>query len=244
MEIYLPRSEIIRRAMARLGFTTNAAQAPLIAAEFQELARSAALEVYERFDWVNTQEETRVTVGIDQLVIDYPPNTTAANILAIGYWNGTAYVPLLERILPISEGDEPLVAIGEPGSISGRGYPRYFQKKNQIRISPRADQEYEVKIVHTLSPDLATDATVSIIDAELIILKMIQNKRADMGDDGLSALAGGRFEERLANISRRQSSANAVKRSSSYRARANARLVYSSDMQPNSGQWPSVVPGT
>ncbi len=242
MEIYLSRDEIVRRACARMGWGTNQAQAPLIRQQMEEYARAAALEVFEWYEFANVQRETRVLVGIDQRVINYPTDCTAANILSLGLWDETRYLPMQQRILPISEHDDPLVDEGEPASVSGRGRPCYFECKAQIRISPRPDQAYEIKILHTISPDLATGSTVCVVDSEAVIIKVIEMKRGDDGDDALAAVAAERFEARMKTLGKRQSNAHAVKRNSGYRARANARGGDCDDFQPNSGQWPSVMP--
>lgn len=239
MESHLNRDEIVRRACARLGWGTNAAQAPLIQEQMAEYARAAAIEVAEWYDW--TAREKRVSVGIDQLVIDYPANAGPDNILSLAYWNGTRYVPLLERYLPVEEGTDPLLDEGEPASVSGRGFPRFYEKKEQIRISPRPDQAYEIKIMHTVEIDLLTGTSVCLVDSEAVIIKVIEQKRGDDGDDELAAKAAERFESRMKTLGRRRSSAQAVKRNSGYRERANARLG-DSGFEPNSGQWPSVMP--
>jgi hypothetical protein len=241
VEQYLSRDEIIRRAKARLGFSTNAGQSALAQAEFEELARAAALFVYSDHEWGITRQETRVTVGIDQTVIDYPAGTTASDLISAAIWDGTRYVPLLERFIPSSMTQDPLVDEGEPASVANRAMPRYYEKRGQILIAPRPDQEYEIKLVHTMSPDLATGATVSIVDAELIILRMIRDKRAAMGDMDLSQMAAQDYAERRAILVRRSSSAHAVQRNAGYRADCNRRLAESGYV-PNSGQWPSVMP--
>lgn len=242
MEQYLHRDEIVRRAMARLGFSTNASQAALVKQEFEERVRAAALAVYAEHEWGTLKREARTVVGIDQIVIDYPVGSTAGDLLSVGVWDGSEYVPLLERYLKASDTQDPLVDQGEPASVSGRGRPRWFEKRSQITIAPRPDQQYEVKMVYNLAADLPDGMSVSVVDAELIILRTIADKRADMGDEVSASVAEKRYEARALSIGRRSLSAHAVKRNGSYRARCNARLS-EVGYTPNSGQWPSVMPG-
>lgn len=243
MEQYLSRDEIVRRAMARLGFSTNQAQAALVKQEFEERVRAAALAVYAEHTWGTLKRDLRVTVGIDQTVVDYPNDTTAGDLISVNVWDGTRYVPLLERYLKASDTQDPLVDEGEPASVSGRGRPRYFEKRSQITIAPRPDQQYELKLIYNLSTDLPTGTAVSVVDAELIILRTIADKRVDMGDEASAAVMEKRYDARALAIGRRSLSAHAVKRNAGYRARCNASQT---DMgyAPNSGQWPSVMPGT
>lgn len=241
MEQYLTRDEIVRRALARMGMVSNAAQAPLVAAEFQELARAAALAVYAEHEWGTLKREARVDVGIDQTAVDYPDDSTAGDLISIAVWDGTRYIPLAERYLDATSTQDPLVDEGEPASVSGRGRPCYFEKREQILIAPRPDQAYAIKIIHNQPSDLPTGTSVSVVDAELIILRMMADKRFDMGDEVLGARLDQKYEDRAKAIGRKSLSAHAVKRNSGYRERCNARLGEVGYV-PTSGQWPAVMP--
>ena len=241
MEQYLTRDEIVRRAKARLGFTTNASQAGLVQQEFEELARSAAMAVYAAHEWGSLKAEERAEIGIDQTVVDYPNGTTASDLIAVSVWDGDRYVSLAERFIPLSMTQSPKLDEGEPASIQDRSRPLYFDKRAQIVIAPRPDKIYELKLFFTRSADLATPSTVSVVDAELIILHVIADKRLAMGDTEMAIRANDQYEERLAILKRRSSSAHAVQRNDGYRARASARLG-GSGYVPNSGSWPSVKP--
>lgn len=241
MEVYITRDEIIRRAKARLGFTTNAAQAPMIGPEFEELARAAALHVYHSYDWANLLRDTRVSLGIDQVVINYPANAGVEDILEISYWDGDRYIPLSHRYIPNSLTDDPKLDEGEPASVAGRGAPRYFQCKEQIQIAPRPDKAYGLKVRHTVTPDLASGADVCVVDGELIILLMIAWKRSDMGDDRLAEKAEERYEDRRMALARKQAPTSSVVRGSLRHARMNVRNVHVGYI-PTSGQWPAVMP--
>jgi hypothetical protein len=241
VEQYLTRDEIVRRALARMGMVSNASQAPLVAAEFQELARAAALAVYAEHEWGTLKREQRVNIGIDQTVVDYPDDSTAGDLISVSVWDGQRYIALVERFIPASMTQDPLVEEGEPASVAGRGRPCYFEKRGQIFIAPRPDQAYELKIIHNQPSDLPTGTSVSVVDAELISLRMMADKRYDMGDETLGARLDQKYDDRALAIGRKSSSAHAVRRNSGYRERCNARLG-NVGYVPNSGQWPAVMP--
>lgn len=237
----LARKEIVRRAASRLGFTTNAAQSPLVKQEFEERARAAALAVYAEHEWGPLKDQKRVNVGIDQTVIDYPANAGPDDVISVSVWDGNRYIPLLERYIPASMQQDPLLDEGEPASVSDRARPLYFEKRQQILIAPRPDKIYEIKIIYNLNPDLATDEAVCVVDGELIILRFLADKRMDMGDEASSLKLEERYDLRAKAIGAKINSAHAVKRNSGYRARANARLSEIGYV-PTSGTWPAVMP--
>jgi len=241
VESFLERDEIIRRCKARLGFTTNASQAPLVQQEFEELVRSAAIYVFSTYEWPNVLRSTEVTIGIDQVVINYPANSGADDIQEVSWWDGSRWVQLGHRYIPNSLTDDPKFREGEPNNISGRSNPLFFQCKKQIEIVPRPDKEYSILIRHTVTPDMNNGTDKCIVDAELIIWTVIAWKRYDMGDDMLGQKAEDAFEARRAFLARKVAPTAPAMRNSLRHARVNrSRSIVG--YIPNSGQWPSVKP--
>jgi len=239
MEIFLNREEIRRRMAARLGHMTGDAQAPLIQEQHNEFIRSACMQVANRCHWVRNKQETRVTVGIDQRFINYPTNSGPGNILSLGAWSETNsfYWPLRRRVIVVAQDDEPLVDAGEPASLQNRGRPIQYEMKNQIEIWPRPDQEYEIKIDHTVEVDLTTDSTVSVVDAEAICLLAIADAYDFQGEPQLANTQRQRADMRMDMLIRFNSADVIMKRGGdAYTNRAGGGYF------PNSGVWPSVMP--
>lgn len=243
MELYLNRREIRRRIQARMGHVTNDSQAPQVMEQFNEFIRSAAYEVYRRCPWSATQQETTVSVGIDQRFINYPTNVGPGEIVSIGVWLETeqAYRQLRRGRITVAMDDEPLVEIGEPTSAAGRGTPSVYETKAQIEIWRRPDQAYRLKIDHTVSPNLESDEQVSVVDAEAIIMWAIADAYDFQGDERLATIARQKFDTRISSLIGEQNPATTIKRGRYDRlAVANRRL--GSDYVPDSGVWPSTVP--
>jgi hypothetical protein len=240
VEVYAQRSEIRRRILARLGYQTDDSQGPLISDRINENIRAGAMEVYRRqAEWTNAQRETRVSVGIDQRFINYPTGATAGNIMAVGVWTGTQYVPLRRARITLAHDDEPLVDIGEPDSVGGRGQPTIYECKAQIEIWPRPDETYELKIDHTVNPDLQNDSDTSVVDAEAIILYVL-GEVAEYEQRGTGQIYFNRMEARLNSLRAMESTRQTFSRSDFVKLRKNGHKVRG-DL-PNSGQWPSVMP--
>lgn len=241
MELFLSREEMRRRLQARVGHLAGDGQAPLIRDQFNEYLRAAAQEVYTRCAWARTMREARVSVGIDQRVVNYPTGAGPENVFAIGVWDQTRYVPLRRTTIPVHLDDEPLVDEGEPASVSGRGRPGLYECKTQIEVWPRPDQEYELKIDHTINPDLAADGTISAVDGEAIILWAMADVYDMQGDENLAEKARAKFEQRIRRLIGWQSCLPTIRRGGDNHEAANRRRGLTGYV-PDSGQWPSEMP--
>lgn len=240
MEIFATRQEIRRRMNARMGFTTNSSQAPLNLEQHNEFIRAAAAQVLQDCPWQNTMRETRVTVGIDQRFLNYPANATGSNILGVAYWNTDQkrYLPILRSRITARHDDEPLVDEGEPASVDNRGSPLLYEPKAQIEIWPRPDQSYELKIDHTVSPQMGSEDELSIVDAELIILAAMADAFEFQGDNNLAGIQRAKYDRRLRLLCNQQGAMPPIVRSSLRRMVRPRSLGY----EPDSGAWPSEVP--
>lgn len=232
--------------LARLGHTTSNAQAPLVMDQFNEFIRAACNEVYTRCEWVRTTQESQATVGIDQRFINYPTNCGPENVLQIALWDADAerFIGLRRAHIPAQLDDEPLVEEGEPASVPGRGTPDRYELKNQIELWRRPDQEYRLKIDHTLNPNLENDGQVSVVDAELIILWSMADAFDFQGDGDLANIQRKKFLARMQVLAGRQSSLTTITRDGFRRDRVRAHAGTHAGYLPTSGAWPSVMPET
>ncbi len=112
--------------------------------------------------------------------------------------------------------------------------PLGVELKNQIEIWKRPDQEYELKIDHTVNPDLASAGQTSVVDAEAIICWALAEYHGFSGDALLMKDHRERFERRVSTLIAAQHPRTAITRGG-YRNRQPSDEYY-----PNSGQWPSV----
>lgn len=214
METYQTREEIRRRVQARLGMVSNDDQASQILVQMNEWIRAACQEVFLRCAWVNTQRETRVDIGIAQRFVDMPDNATAANILQVAIWDADAeeYCVLRRAVIPQQLDNEPVEEAGGDDAEASRARPLLYQPKTQIELWPLPDIAYELKIDHTVSPELATDAGVSIVDAEAIILWTLADAYEFQGDERLANTCRAKFERRIAQLKAQQHTGETFKR--------------------------------
>jgi hypothetical protein len=221
VEIYLSLSEIRRRAHARVGFSSS--QSPSWCyTQHNEFIRAAALEVAQSCPWVNTRARFARHHRHRPALVDYPAGATAGSIVQIGAWDAGAsrYCMLRRGIIPLALDDEPLVDEGEPASVAGRGIPQLYEPKDQIEIcaAPRPGVRAQDRL--RAVPDLATEDTESIVDAEAIIL--LSSPKSTRSRATPSRRASSARSTTSASASSRRASATPhdVKRASSYRRRA------------------------
>lgn len=241
MELYLTRLELRRRLLARMGKSTSSAQSAQYLEPVNEWLRAACYAVYERCPWAKTQTETRVDISIDQRFVNYPTACGPGNLLALAVWDEdeSRYVQLRRAVIPITVDDEPLVDAGGDPSEAKRARPTSYEPKAQIELFPRADVAYELKIDHTRHPELETDASVSIVDGEAIILWAMADAYDHEGDERLATVARAKFKDRIDALISAQHPLTTIRRGANDRANALGR----SDLGyiPDSGSWPSVV---
>lgn len=245
MQLAITRKEIRRRMLARLGNATSDEQAQLVTPQYNEFIRAACEEVYTRCAWVKTLRESREDIGIDQRFVNYPANCGPENIMQISVWDedGQRFIPLRRGLIQQELDDEPVVEIGEPDSVAGRGRPTIYEAKTQIELWRRADKAYRLKIDHTINPNFEDDDQTSVVDGELIILWAMADAYDFQGDDRLASVQRQKFANRLAELAGQQAPQVVMRRDigRSQRLNERARGGVVSDYQPNSGAWPSVM---
>lgn len=239
MEIHLTRQEIRRRIQARLGHVTNDGQALMVKEQIDEWIRAAAIAVYKRCTWAQTQTETTDSIGIDERFLNYPTNAGPGNIIAIGVWveAESRYRQLRRGVIPLAADDEPLVEIGEPDSVAGRGCPQIYEPKAQLEFWPRPDMEYRLKIDHTVSPEMGDESTPSVVDGEAIILHAMAEAFDFQGDDRLANVKRAQYEEQIRALIAEQHPLTTMRRGRLDRLSVGRRV--NANYIPDSGVWPS-----
>jgi hypothetical protein len=244
VQILLNRKECRRRILARMGFATSDEQAQMVMPQLNETIRAACDAVYLLCPWVRTLRETRLDVGIDQRFINYPDNCGPENIQSLAVWDadGERFLQLRRCTIPVELDDEPVVEVGEPGSVANRGRPDRYEAKDQIEVWRRPDQAYRLKCDHTINPNFEDDDQQSIVDAELIILWAMADRYDTDGEDRLAAVQRQKFKDRFGVLAGLQRSWATVTRDSGRRARMQAFAHRQPGYVPTSGAWPSVMP--
>lgn len=148
------------------------------------------------------QERVTVTLNALQEVVNYPAGTTAGSVMGCAIYAENQYIPLKSRIITV-QGDTDQEMIAGGAILDGvTGRPRFYEQKAQIRIWPRTDQSYPLRIEYMQRMDLPDDSSVSLVDAQLIVYQaasMIARQQennegaayyAEMYQDRLGALKG------------------------------------------------------
>lgn len=241
MESFLSRKEIRRRVLSRMGKSSNDAQAQQVMEQVNENIKAAAQAVYLRCNWQQSLIESEQIVGIDQRFFNYPGNCQIQNVVSIGVWDEAAqkYRQLRRGSITVQMDDEPLVEEGEPASIAGRGIPAIYELKGQIEIWPRPDQEYRLKIDHSVNADMETDDTVSVVDTEAIVLHAMAESYDFDGDRDLANIKRGQYEQRIATLVGQQAPTPVIRRGRLDRVRFSR---VETGYVPNDGNWPAVMP--
>lgn len=230
-----------RRLMSRLGFTTNDEQAPSTMHKMNDDIAAATLEVYSRCKWAQTSREYLFSVGIDQRFVNYPTNCDAGGVMALGVWrtDEQQYRPLRRKAIPIRVDDEPLVAIGEPGSVNSRGTPYLYHPKKQLEIYPRPDMAYQMKMDYVINPAFTIDEDISVVDAECIVLWAMADYYEHQGETDLADGRRTRCLERIRLLGGDQFATRSFERGKYDRLMVAPRRW--PNYTPDSGAWPSTV---
>lgn len=241
METKLSRQEMRSIIFARMGIDTAGGQDPQSETQCNSLIDEAAIQVGEACRMQTTMAETRQDVTTDQRFFNYPTNAGPGEIISIALWDEDIeeFVPLRRRRITPEMDDEPLVELGEPYSVEGRGKPCYFELKSQIEIWPRPDQAYRLKIDHTRNFTFSADGTVSLVDSEAIIRYVMSALYDYQGDDRLADRYMMKYQQRIDQITGGQSPVKVFRRGGN---KLVDRRIAATDWDVNSGRWPSEVP--
>lgn len=171
METHLPRSEIVRLVRSLLGIQTTSGLAVQTLEQHIAAVQLAAQDVAVDCRWVNPQARATVTLGAQQDTLDYPEGGFAGSILSLSVWQTNRYVPLEQRIIPASLDTDQQLAEGGAALTAVCSLPRFFEQRAQIKLFPRSDQAYPVRIEYMQPMGLPLDSSVSKVDAQLIVYR-------------------------------------------------------------------------
>lgn len=206
MEKFLTKSEIRNRLRAITGHGGSDAQSGQTQERHDEFIRLANEDVLTRRRWRATQKEYAFTLGIDQRFYPFPTNCRAGNVIDIAVWsNGIDttsghYVRLKRSSIPLTFDTDPISDAGGDPAAAQRAFPTRFHLKDQIEIWPRPDQQYLAKMDHTISPDLSSDGSVTVVDAIAILALACGMEFDHLGDDVAAQKYEARGEKRLRQI--------------------------------------------
>lgn len=205
MEIYLSRTEILRQVRAMLGMQTTG-----LASQTNEQhivgVQAAALKVHQDCRWVNLQRHVNVELGIQEHTINYPSNVGPGGILGMAVYSPPAsgttdstgrYYPLEARIIPCQADTDVEEVLGGEVYQAVCGRPKFYECRNQIELWPPTDQAYHLRVEILLRTDLPTDASVSVVDAQLIIYKAAEMISVQHGDKEQAAYYQGLYIDRM-----------------------------------------------
>ena len=159
----------------RLGFGSAGAAAGVISATIDNFLFNAQIQLYLQSDWKKLQYYADKTVGIGQVLIDYPTVATGApadanpdRITKIAVLVNNLWVDLREGI--------------ETENYSyqdRRYYPQRYERYAQIELWPQADIAYKVRIWYIRELGRFTqDGDRCTIDDDMIFLHALANAKA------------------------------------------------------------------
>lgn len=200
METYAPRIEIERQMRAHLGAATNGILASQVAEQHTVFVRSAAKKVAQDCRWVNTIREETVTLQAEENLINYPGSCRPGSILEIAVFDSLQdrYFQLEQRVIRAVMAQDQQQSVGGDTFKEVQGRPELFEQRNQILLWPYSDKEYPLRIKYQYPIDLPTQDSISIVDAELIVLWATALAHDVLGDDRLSNNYRGMYSDRLA----------------------------------------------
>jgi hypothetical protein len=171
MDIFLPRSEIVRQMRALLGMATSDVIATQVGAQHVTFVQLASEEVATECKWVTTRGEVTLDLQEEQQLLDYPEDAGPGCVESMGVLDSTAltFSPIHPAVIPVTASLDQLEAAGEPLFKDCQGIPLWFEQGLQIRLWPASDKPYKIRVRYRRPANLPTDGSMSIVDAMAII---------------------------------------------------------------------------
>jgi hypothetical protein len=208
MEISATRDQIRSRLVAKVGW----ASAVGVEDHYNELIRSASVQVAEECPWATARREARIPVGVDQRMVPYPDGCGATGIQEVGLWiaAGQFYKRLSRHTISVVRDADPTAEVGGADRQVQLGEPVWYEPGQFIELWPPTDQAYEIKVIYTLTVELTSGAQVSACDAELILLWAAADAYQQIGDVSNANDCRAKYKLRLDKIMRRTQTAFCV----------------------------------
>jgi hypothetical protein len=197
MELYLTREEILRQVRAMLGMQTTASLAGQVDTQHVLVVQAAALKVQQDCRWVNLQRHVDVELGIEEHTINYPSNVGPGGVLEMAVYSDDRYYPLESRIIPPQADTDVEEGIGGETYDRVLGRPKFYECRNQIHLWPPTDKAYHLRVNVLLRADLPTNASMSVVDAQLIIYKAAEMMSVQHGDKEQAAYYATLYQDRM-----------------------------------------------
>ena len=238
MDTQMTKEEIRTRVLSMAGFETNANQAPQVFAQVNTFVEEGAERAFLDMHWAPRETTQDVTLGVDQMVVNYPTSYAGAAITAIDMWRSDlgAFQPLMRARLPTSLQDDLLAGEDPGGYEQGRDRPLYYDFKDQIYIWPRNDEARTLRITFQTNGRFENDEDIAAADGLLIVYHAASRLFAFQDRMAESQRFEADYRDRLAKLSRKQANGLVSNMESGYRARLSGCRV---DPTLNWGRWPS-----
>ena len=174
-----------------LGIQTDNTLATQVQEQHIVAVQAAAVKAAQECAWVNAQARTTVTLEAEQDSINYPENAGPGSVRDMAVYDGDMYYRVEPRIIPAYADQDQEQEAGGATFQGVQGRPRYYEQRGQIKTSPFSDKQYKVRIDYVRPINLPLAASVSIVDAQMIIYaaaSMISRQMSDV--EGATYYAG------------------------------------------------------
>lgn len=199
MDVFLPRSEIVRMMRALMGMATSDVIATQVGEQHVTFVQMAAESVALECRWITTRGETTLDIGERQQVLDYPENGGPGCVESIGVWDEENYYPVHATVIPVTGSLDQLEAEGGETFARATGRPQFHEQGLQIRFWPATDKPYKMRVRYRRPVNLPTADSMSIVDAHAIIYRSVA-MALDLEDPQAAAKMEKRAEDRIRKL--------------------------------------------
>lgn len=200
MDLFLPRSEILRQLRSILGVASSDVIASHVGDQHVTFVQNAAREVALACKWINLRGEVTVDVQEEQQLVDYPESAGPGSCLGLAVWDNGEYYPLREKSIPVAASADQLEAAGEPTFSEILQRPTHFEQGLQVRLWPPTDKPYKLRFRYQRPVEMPTEESLSLVDAQAIILRAAGMAFEVMGDYQLADRNTKRSNDRIAKL--------------------------------------------
>lgn len=241
MELHASRGEILRQVRGILGIQTDNSLSSQVAEQHIIVVNAAATKAAQECDWVNAQGRVTVDLQAEQNTLAYPEGGNAGSIKNMAVYEDDRYYSLAPRIIPVTADQDQQQIAGGDTFTGVQGRPRYYEQRAQLMLWPYSDKAYKVRIDYLRPIAMPTDASVSIIDAQLIVYGAASMLAKIMADPELAAYYAGLYTDRKNALMAWQSQGSTFAMNSE--ADLGEDEFWSSDLMPSWDRRPTISPG-
>lgn len=171
MDVFLPRSEIVRLVRSLLGMATSDVIATQVGEQHVAFVQLAAEAVALECRWITTRGEVTLDLEERQQLLNYPENGGPGCVESMGVWDegSQTYYPIHAKVIPVTGSLDQLEAAGGDDFAIALGRPQWHEQGLQIRLWPASDKPYKIRVRYRRPVNLPTADSVSIVDAQAIV---------------------------------------------------------------------------